>query len=51
MVIFIDDRPIKLIPRKNKSSYPPMEDFDVIDVNEVEDLRLAKQNESIKNRF
>jgi hypothetical protein len=28
-----------------------MEDFDVIDVNEVEDLRLAKQNESIKNRF
>jgi hypothetical protein len=28
-----------------------MEDFDVIDVNEVEDLRLAKQNEAIKNRF
>ena len=28
-----------------------LEDFDAIDVNDVEDLRLAKQNEAIKNRF
>jgi ADP-ribose pyrophosphatase YjhB (NUDIX family) len=41
MVIFIDDRPIKLINRKNKHSYPPMEDFDVIIDARLKPVKIA----------
>lgn len=41
MVIFIDDRPIKLINRKKKHSYPPMEDFDVIIDARLKPVKIA----------
>jgi len=41
MVIFIDDRPIKLINRKKKHSYPPMEDFDVIIDARLKPIKIA----------
>lgn len=41
MVIFIDDRPIKLINHKKKNSYPPMEDFDVIIDGRLKPIKIA----------
>jgi ADP-ribose pyrophosphatase YjhB (NUDIX family) len=41
MVIFIDDRPIKLINIKDKHSYPPMEDFDVIIDGRLKPIKIA----------
>lgn len=41
MVIFIDDRPIKLFKQSNKYAYPPMEDFDLILDARLQPIKIA----------
>ncbi len=41
MVIFINDRPIRLIKKSKNSSYPPMEDYDVILDARLKPIKIA----------
>ena len=41
MVIFINDRPIRLIKKSKHNNFPPMEDYDVILDARLKPIKIA----------